>query len=229
MEAFLEVDDDEDVAMGEFDKCSITDSDLINACDNVDDPLIAAYPHLFVGKIHSRELSFKQIPFQNLDLRTFSIGELNIAIKALEDNNGCTWVVQRQMWHKQLLSFAGKYEWKACLAAHAHILDLIAEGSLGWNDNLSLIAIPIISGHALKVNVRPNAPKATQKEAYRNTPERVYCNNFNKSSGCPKEDHHTTLFFGKEVQCQHFCATCWQKSRAVNKHSAMSPDCPHRD
>ena len=148
MQGFLESDDEDDT--GEY----LSDSKLIDACDNASDPLEAAYPHKFVGKIHSRELSFKAFSYQNLDTRSFSIGELDIASKARAVNSNCDWVEKRQNWHKQLLSFAGKYEWRACLAAHSHILDLIEEGSITWHDNLTLIAIPIISGHAIKIKSR---------------------------------------------------------------------------
>jgi len=229
MQAFLEHDDDEDVENGEFDNVSISDSDLLNACENGDEPLIAAYPHLFVGKIHSRELSFKQIAFQNLDQRTFTIGELDIANKARAANHDCTWINYRQNWHKQLLSFAGKYEWKACLAAHSHILDLIQEGSLQWHDNLSLIAIPIISGHALRAKQPVNTPKFTQRDTTRSNPDKIFCNNYNKAAGCSKNDQHSMLFFGKEVTCHHFCSSCWQKERKVNKHAAVSIDCPYTE
>ena len=161
---------------------------------------------------------FGRICIKQLDTRLFSMGELEISFKAnrTPDNK---WVGHRQKWHRQLLSYAGKYEWRACLAAHAHILDLIKEGDITWKHDLNMIAIPIISGHALPATKpKPNTISNQTKPPY--IPDKVFCNDFNKQEGCQKEDKHKMTFFSNEVTAWHMCSRCYKKDKSVQKHSA---------
>ena len=130
----------------------------------------------------------------------------------------------------QILSLAGKYEWRACLVAHSNILDLIEEGAITWGQDLCMIAIPILAGHALGPFRNPNLDRHTNnktKTSSQSIPEVVYCNNYNKVSGCNQMDKHSMSFFKNTVTAHHICSTCYTKDEIQSKHAATSTECPH--
>lgn len=176
------------------------------------------WPHEFINLQHTND--FKAVPFQSLDLRLLTLGELEIFKRSNQDEEANA----RLDWLNTLLTHAGNFEWQAILRTHHCILTQLGKGLLTWHDDFSRIAYSILLPHPITRKPKPQQMKNKRDQG----PDKLFCNKYNSAEGCTKSAPHKMLFFGKEATALHICSACFRKDKLEANHPATSPDCPNK-
>lgn len=171
----------------------------------------------------------KSVSFENLDLKLFVAGELEIISDeslSKEERKGRVALLKKNVYYCNTYSFEGL---KSFYAAWLRQIEL---GIKHWRDDSQCIEQAILSKHVLRFDSsskRPVKPMANpvgevRKEA---EVERLwFCALFNRNR-CAKSGDHFDVVRGRMRHCLHICASCWQKDQKKLKHAECSKECPH--
>ncbi|MES9902604.1 MAG: hypothetical protein ABW168_07965 [Sedimenticola sp.] len=174
----------------------------------------------------------KNIEFENLDLRLFVAGELEII-----SNESIGKVERRGRLEllKKILYYAGTYTFDGLKSFYAAWVRQIELGLKLWSDDPGQLEQAILSKHILrgesfrKSNIlskgKVNVPVDNRKDD-ENVERLWYCSWYNRNK-CAKPNDHLEVIRGRMRNCLHICAECWQKDHKKLKHQECSRECPH--
>ena len=199
------------------------------------------YPQLCPQEKLSMEYVKEPLDFDNLDLRLLAAGELEI----IECCTSQTEKKGRLKLLKNILYYAGHYQWKAVLDLYANVIRQIEVGEKTWDSDFSrleqLILMPYRlgtkttrsdSGYTYKK--RDNRYAGDQNSASRykmgdqdreSAPLAWFCSGYQKGE-CRQTEPHLGVYKGRNIVVQHICAACYKKNRTKAEHPETSPQCP---
>ena len=172
------------------------------------------------------------IKYDDLDLRLFVSGELNIIDR--DDILQPEWRGRLNLL-KHILYLAGYYEWRGCLQLHATIINQIELGIKSWSSDFSeeraLVLLPYAQPNRRE---RPQATQPVRRNQNQNrnsdTPDsRVwFCRPYQKGD-CNKPESHRAFVQGRgPVTVQHICAKCYLTDKTKSSHPENSDSCPNK-
>jgi uncharacterized protein YdcH (DUF465 family) len=206
----------------------------IKAADIVRSPQL--WPHLALHE----ELVDRQISYQELDMRLFVSGELEI-ISSNEISE--TERKSRLSLLKKINDLSGTYEFNLLSSIYAVIVRKIENGLAKWGDDFSQVINWMATKNARTNNLMSNS-FVSKKTSYmynknsnfnKNRYNRSYkgnqtfwCRDYNRT-GCSLPDGHTGNFKGENVNFSHICAACYNRDKTKVSHPESSPVCPHSE
>jgi len=162
----------------------------------------------------------KSVTFQELDLKLFVAGELEIIsskkIKSFERK-------ARLNLLKKMVYYSSSYTWKALLDFYAAFVRQIELGNRTWKNDPSDLEVPLLSKH-VKQDFNKKSSYNVKKEF--KTPSVWYCAGFQKNK-CSKSSPHSTVIRGVDREVQHICASCYRLDKIKNFHPECSSACLH--
>ncbi|CAG2225059.1 unnamed protein product [Mytilus edulis] len=189
---------------------------VAKASDDVQNP--QTWPHTTL----QYEYINKSVSFQDLDLKLFVAGELEIIgsskIKAIERNT-------RLSLLKKIVYYSSIYQWKSLLDFYAAFLRQIETGAKTWKDTPDNLEVPLLSKY-VKQEFDKKHSFGAKKETKTHT--LWYCSLFQKNK-CSKTSPHKILIRGVEREVNHFCATCYRLDKLKSHHPECSSACPHHN
>ena len=193
--------------------------------DNLDIKRVIKYPH---SKLN-REFT-EAVEFDNLDLNTFVAGELELIIRAEENEKAMRMkVLLMIMYH------APHVKWPVLREQYDSLLKRLERKELEWTDDLDLIidrAIERKQRLLLMTKTDKLQVKQTSKSTRSQTPkgskgdETFYCLDYNKGL-CTQPRAHKGKLGTKEVLKQHICRKCWQEKGQKVGHPEIDEKCPY--
>ena len=182
-----------------------------------------AWPHMYLG---SRDITLingdKQVSYNNLDMRLLTLGELEIlALPSLSDLERQA----RSVLLKDILYYAGTYEWRDLLRLHSAVLTEVERGLRKWGDSTARLEQQIL----LQATKKGAQGGVLIQKADKNvkSDSAWYCWDFNYNT-CNLPSPHKTSYQGREHLARHFCAKCFAVNRLKVEHAASSEQCPNR-
>ncbi|CAG2202654.1 unnamed protein product [Mytilus edulis] len=160
----------------------------------------------------------EQVSFNNLDMKLFTAGELEIITRAdisEIERKGRLNLLKKITYYSQI------YSWKGLLAFYAAWLRKIELGQNKWSDDPSVIELPILTPYVLSKSKFSNSSfKVESKD------ETIwFCTLYNRNR-CTYHGSHQTSIRGVQRTVQHICAVCWKKDRNKLYHPECSSSCP---
>ena len=169
------------------------------------------------------------IKFDDLDLRLFVSGELNIIER---DDISRVEKEGRMRLLKDILFLAGFYEWKGILEFYATVINQVELGIKSWNSSFneerSLVLLPFAKGPQGKDS---NAGSTNKKQSAKKSPEGSetrawFCRPYQKGE-CSRQDPHSGWVAGRPVSVQHICAKCYLNDKKKAQHNEKNESCPY--
>ena len=172
------------------------------------------------------------IKYDDLDLRLFVSGELNIIDR--DDILQPEWCGRLNLL-KHILYLAGYYEWYGCLQLYTTIINQIELGIKSWSSDFSeeraLVLLPYAQPNRRE---RPQATQPVRRNQNQNrnsdTPDsRVwFCRPYQKGD-CNKPESHRAFVQGRgPVTVQHICAKCYLTDKTKSFPPENSDSCPNK-
>ena len=165
----------------------------------------------------------KQVKFDDLDLKLFIAGELEIIA---EDDLSASEKGGRLELLKKIVYYSSTYEFKGLKAFYAAWLKEIELGKKKWSDDSQQIESAILSKYLLR---NKGFPVAGKKEPQKNSGEedRVwFCSAYQRNK-CAHKSNHMVVIKGKMRLAAHICASCWLKDKKKLEHSESSSCCEY--
>ena len=185
-----------------------------------------AWPHNFLAT-RDIGLSEKGIPYNALDLRLLTLGELEIlALPSLSSEERRA----RSTLLKDILYYAANYEWGDLLRLHASVLTEVERGTRQWTDSTARLEQQILLQASRKssiTNLGGNANSKVSQGGDKQKRADYWCFDFNYKK-CTLDAPHKIDINGKEFMGSHFCAKCFAVSKVKAGHPASSDVCPNK-
>ena len=174
-------------------------------------------PHHCLPESHKGPLKFR-----DLDMRSFTLGELAIITRTDAPANEREGRMKILM---QILACAENYTWESCLTFYARVLRKVEMGLSAWTDNFSEERL-LCLGHNLisqqQTRIAPRKGKNTTTTGGAAS-SLLWCFDFQYNK-CTKGDPHEQLLGGRTVSVRHICAHCAKRDRTAQPHSQLA--CP---
>lgn len=170
----------------------------------------------------------KQVKFEELNLKLFMAGELEIISGvdlSLEERQG------RLKLLKKIVYYSSTYEFDGLKSFYAAWLRDIELGIKKWSDDPHEIEGAILSKYLFKnkgyiaQNKKGTGFTGTQKANMEE--DRVWFCSLYQRNKCSHKSNHLIVIKGKQRLAAHICATCWQKDKKKLEHPESSSCCPH--
>ena len=170
------------------------------------------------------------IKFDDLDLRLFVSGEINIIDRhniSMVERNG------RMQLLKQILYLAGYYEWRGILQFYATIIHQIEMGIKAWDSDFteerSLVLLPYALASRTTERQASVGKRSTSSsgKSFDSSDRPWFCRSYQKGD-CNKSAPHRGYIQGRgSVTVSHFCAKCFIVDKKQLQHPEFSETCPH--
>ena len=180
--------------------------------------------------------------YEDLDLRLFVSGELNII-----DRQGISHTERtgRMRLLKDILFLAGLYEWKGLLDLYAAIINQIERGLKSWESDFSsetsLVLLPHAKQGVGNRNQETYSSRGRSSTRVRrgmgarpvfsgniNADVLWYCQQYQRND-CSRTDPHPAWINGRPVTVHHICARCYLADRKRAGHPESAENCPHNN
>ncbi len=186
-----------------------------------------------------REGHGRGVKFQDLNLRQFTLGELETLSRPDVSEKECQ---GRLALLKQILGFAAHYKWQALLEFYAEVVQSIETGHKDWAScftDIAMLSLTMRPTSSLQYTptkrddsvgkAKSRAGSSTpvpQEEVYNGT---FYCGDFNAGK-CQYDQPHIVHYKGKARVAQHICGACWRASKTHStSHHEGQPSCPNKN
>lgn len=119
------------------------------------------------------------------------------------------------------------FEWQACLDFFSTCLLEVERGERAWNDNRGWLVeeANTLYQHPLREKARSTAQASGGAGNASRERRRWFCQAFQKGD-CNHRGAHDATVKGVRRTVEHFCASCFQKTKVVRMHAETSKDCP---
>ena len=186
-------------------------------------------------------MKYSSVPlkFDQLDLRLFIAGELNIIC----EHNGYMSPEHKGRLNllQDIVYAAGHYQWPAVLNYYGQVIHELEAGVRQWGDPRaelrSQVLAPFVkhstpsagfsSGNKGSTRSRGSGRRDDKSPARRELPSMMYCYDFNHST-CSSSSPHVANIRGKPYAVHHICAKCITESKVQAAHPQSDASCPLR-
>ena len=175
------------------------------------------YPQVWPQSFLQYEFVSEKTKFENLDMKMFVAGELEIILSGTVTSCECK---GRLKLLKKIMYYANVYEWKGLLMYYAAWVRRIEMGLNTWSDDSANIETPMLAKHVLK--------KKADKTSLSKSDQIWWCADFNNNKCSYSTKTHQKTVKGHMRTVNHICATCWRKDSKQLGHPETSAACPYR-
>lgn len=176
------------------------------------------WPHTLLRYSYAQS----NLTFVQLDFPLLVAGEISCILSPKLGENekvGRLRLLQATAYHSKA------FEWQACLNFFSTCLLEVERGERSWTDNRGWL---VEEANTLYQHpIRERAKSLVQAAGGASNPprRRWFCQAFQKGE-CNHRGSHDASVKGVRRTVEHFCASCFQKSKVVEMHSESSRDCP---
>ncbi len=185
------------------------------------------WPHTRLQYSHASE----DLKYNQLDFPLLVAGEIACVLSPEieeEEKVGRLELLLATAYH------AKAFEWDACRNFHMTCLLEVERGDRSWENKEGLWRVeantlyrfPLRSEKRFQSSQGSSAPSYSGKTTSSSTgPKKWFCGPFQRGE-CNHKGAHDANIKGQRRTVEHFCASCFLKSRAIRSHPESSKDCP---
>ena len=181
-------------------------------------------------------MKYSSVPlkFEQLDLRLFVAGELNIICAEnqymIPEHRGRLSLLQ------DIVYSAGHYEWSAVSNYYGQIIHELEAEVRQWGDSRSelrsQVLAPFVKSSPSSVESQSGGYGSSRSRrrddrspSRSDRPSVMYCYDYNHSS-CSAQAPHVANIRGKPYAVHHICSRCLSETKVKAEHPQSDPSCP---